>query len=362
MMCEGFESRVTTEYIRGRPVIFAMKISTAAIPLFVSLTVLIPSVFAAVDFTKDVVPILQSRCVECHGADKQKGKLRLDTQAGLLKGGKDGEAIKAGDAANSEIVKRILLPKDNDDRMPSKGEPLTAAQIETLKAWITEGAKWPDGLVVPAPPAAPGAPVAATSSAPAMPSKPTPPAPELPKDFKPAAAETAAIAALSKKGIETRLVAQDGPWHEVNLRLLGSAITDQSIAPLKDIKSLVEIRLGTTKVTDTGLATLKSLPYLQVLGLELTGVTDAGVAQLKGLANLTYLNLYGTAVTDAALENLKGMKHLRNLYLWQTKVTPAGVKKLQDALPGLDVNTGVDLAAMSSNAPAAAEKKMEPKK
>lgn len=337
-----------------------MKITTAA-PLFASLVLLLPSARAAVDFTKDVVPVLQSRCIECHGPDKQKGKLRLDTKADLLKGGKNGEVVKAGDAAGSEIVKRTLLPKDNDDHMPPKGEPLTGAQIETLKAWVNEGAKWPDGVVIQVAVAAPtvAAPPAVVS---AMPARPSVPAPELPKDFKPAAAEATAIATLSKNGIETRLVAQDGPWHTVNLRLLGNAVTDQSIAPLKDIKSLVEVRLGTTKITDNGLAVLKSLPYLEVLGLELTGITDAGVAQLKGLTNLTYLNLYGTAVTDAALEHLKGMKHLRSLYLWQTKVTPAGVKKLSDALPGLDINTGADLAAMSTNAPAVMEKKAEPKK
>ena len=337
----------------------AMKTIALFPPLFAAAALSLAPARAAVDFAKDVVPILQSRCVECHGPDKQKGKLRLDSKADLLKGGKDGEVVKPGDAANSEVVKRILLPKDNDDRMPSKGEPLTAAQIETLKNWINEGAKWPDGVVIQAPP--PEAPPA-LAFVPSGPPKPTVPVPELPKDFKPSAGETAALAALAKAGIEVRLVAQNAPWHEVNLRLLGTNITDQAIAPLKDVTSLIELRLGTTKVTDKGLAVVKSLPLLQVLGLELTGITDAGVAQLKDLANLTYLNLYGTSVTDAALDPLKGMKHLRSLYLWQTKVTPDGVKKLQDALPGLNINTGVELTAMSTNAPAAAEKKEEPKK
>ena len=350
-----------TEYIRGRPVILVMKIAALALPLVASLALFPSAAHAAVDFAKDVVPILQSRCVECHGPDKQKGKLRLDTREGLLKGGKDGEAVKAGAPADSELYKRVILPKDNDDRMPPKGDSLTAPQIETLKAWITEGAKWPEGVVIAAAAPAPEAAPAAAAPVPAGPPKIVVPAPERPKDFKPAAAEAAATAALAKNGVEVRLVALDGPWHEVNLRLLGSAVTDQTIAPLKDLKSVLEVRLGTTKVTDAGLATLKSLPYLEVLGLELTGITDAGLAQLKGLNNLTYLNLYGTAVTDAGLENLKGLKHLAKLYLWQTKVTPAGVKKLAEALPGLDINTGVELPPPAAPAPAM-EKKEEPKK
>lgn len=341
-----------------------MKIPPLTAPFLASFVAFLPSVQAAVDFAKDVVPILQSRCVECHGPDKQKGKLRLDTPAALLKGGKDGEVVKAGDAANSELYKRLLLPKEDDDRMPSKGDPLTAPQIETLKNWIAEGAKWPDGLTIAAPaptPAAVAAAVAAVAAAvPAGPPKLVVPAPERPKDFKPAAAEAAATAVLARNGVEVRLVAMDGPWREVNLRLLGSAVTNQTIAPLKDLKSLVEVRLGTTKVTDAGLVILKSLPNLEVLGLELTGITDAGLVHVKSLANLTHLNLYGTAVTDAGLENLKGLKHLAKLYLWQTKVTPAGVKKLQAALPGLDINTGVELPPPAA-APAM-EKKEEPKK
>ena len=140
-----------TEPGRGPTQKTAMK-TIARIPtLFAALTLTLAPAGAAVDFAKDVVPILQSRCVECHGPDKQKGKLRLDTKADFFKGGKDGEIVKPGNAGESDLVKRTLLPSDNDDRMPPKGEALTAAQIEVLKSWVNEGAKWPDGVVVPAP-------------------------------------------------------------------------------------------------------------------------------------------------------------------------------------------------------------------
>jgi len=317
-----------------------------------------PQAPGAVDFGKDIAPILQARCVECHGPEKQKAKLRLDTKADFLKGGKNGPIVKAGDPGASELCKRITLPKNNDDRMPPEGESLNAQQIAAIGAWITEGANWPDGVTIQA--AAPKAPPATTPAAagatPAAPPKPTAPAPDRPKDFKPSAAEATAIAVLGKNGVEVRPVAQGVPWKEVNLRLLGTNVTDQLIAPLKDITSLVEVRLGTTRITDAGLAALETLPHLEVLGLELTAVTDAGVARLKGLSNLVSLNLYGTAVTDAALDQVCGLKHLRNLYLWQTKVTPDGVKKLQASLPALDINTGAELATVpSTNAPAAAK-------
>lgn len=341
-------------------------------PLAVGLlaTTLLPTAQAAVDFVKDLVPILQTRCIECHGPEKQKAKLRLDTKADFFKGGKNGVIVKAGDAAESELHKRVTLPVGNDDRMPPEGESLTADQVATLKNWINEGANWPDGVTIQVADAKPAAApadatpaVAAVPAAPPKPPKPPVPAPDRPQDFKPAAAETNALAVLAKSGIEVRLVAPSVPWREVNLRLQGTNITDELIAPLKDVTSLIEVRLGTTRVSDAGLAAIAALPHLEVLGLELTAVTDVGVGRLKGLHNLTSLNLYGTSVTDAALDNLSGMKHLRNLYLWQTKVTPDGVKELQTALPGLNINTGAELVAVvaaATNAPAA--KKEEAKK
>lgn len=116
--------------------------------------------------------------------------------------------MKAGDAAASELHKRLLLPKDNDDRMPPEGEPLSADQITAIRNWINEGANWPDGVVIQAATkAAPATPApAVASTTPAAPPKPAVPAPERPKDFKPAAAEATALAVLGKNGIER------APW------------------------------------------------------------------------------------------------------------------------------------------------------
>src|SRR2546425_9279670 len=77
-----------------------------------------------VDFAKDIQPILQQICVKCHGPEKQKGKLRLDSKEATFKGGKDGQVITPGEADKSELYRRITLPKGNDDIMPNEGEPL----------------------------------------------------------------------------------------------------------------------------------------------------------------------------------------------------------------------------------------------
>lgn len=104
-------------------------------------------VAGAVDFVKDVQPIFSERCYSCHGPQKQEAALRLDHKPSALKGGDFGLAIKPGHGAESVLVQAIegKIPKM---QMPRKGDPLTAAQIATIKAWINEGAEWPDSASV----------------------------------------------------------------------------------------------------------------------------------------------------------------------------------------------------------------------
>ncbi|MEZ5302973.1 MAG: PSD1 and planctomycete cytochrome C domain-containing protein [Verrucomicrobiales bacterium] len=102
-----------------------------------------PPAAAAVDFERDVIPIFADRCTSCHGEDKQKGALRLDSAAGIAKGGDSGEPVfLAGDAAKSHLI-ALVESEDLDERMPPKGKPLTAAQIGVLRAWIDAGAALP---------------------------------------------------------------------------------------------------------------------------------------------------------------------------------------------------------------------------
>jgi uncharacterized membrane protein/mono/diheme cytochrome c family protein len=91
-----------------------------------------------VSFEKHVKPILQATCVECHGADKVRGGLRLDTGAGILKGGKDGTVLVAHDPDKSQIVRRVL-GLDGKKRMPIDKPALKPEQIEILKAWVAAG-------------------------------------------------------------------------------------------------------------------------------------------------------------------------------------------------------------------------------
>lgn len=116
-----------------------------------------PAVHAAPDFAKDIQPILQEKCINCHSAPykkgtrlrKPKGAYRLDTRENLLKAGDSEEKpVVPGNASASHLYKLVTLPEDDDDVMPAKGDPLTPAQQKLIKEWIDAGAPWARGVVL----------------------------------------------------------------------------------------------------------------------------------------------------------------------------------------------------------------------
>src|SRR4051812_32736997 len=95
---------------------------------------------AAMDFVRDVRPIFEKHCYECHGEKKQKSGFRLDVKAAALEGGESNAPdIRPGRAAESPLI-TFVSAADEDDRMPPKGDGLSPAEIATLTAWINEGA------------------------------------------------------------------------------------------------------------------------------------------------------------------------------------------------------------------------------
>jgi hypothetical protein len=112
---------------------------------FLLVALVLPARAAPVDFNHDIQPILSDNCYHCHGPDEKarKAKLRLDTKEGAFRV-KDGKAvIRPGDAKASELVRRITTD-DQDDLMPppDSHRKLTPQQIDLLKRWVAEGAKW----------------------------------------------------------------------------------------------------------------------------------------------------------------------------------------------------------------------------
>ena len=121
------------------------------LPLLAFLTAGLTSAAIAAPVAFDEVrAIFEGKCLECHNPDKTKGKLLMTSREGFLKGGESGAALIGVDAEKSELVKRLVLPKDHDDIMPPKGGPLPAAEIDVIRRWVAEGAAWPTGVVLAA--------------------------------------------------------------------------------------------------------------------------------------------------------------------------------------------------------------------
>jgi hypothetical protein len=99
-----------------------------------------------VTYDTDIKAIFDNSCIKCHKGDKPKGKLHLDSLEGVLKGGKDGKVVVAGNVAKSPLVFAVAHVGDSDDFMPppvakSKIDPLTKDQVGLIRAWIEQGAK-----------------------------------------------------------------------------------------------------------------------------------------------------------------------------------------------------------------------------
>jgi uncharacterized membrane protein/mono/diheme cytochrome c family protein len=286
----------------------------------------------------DVVkPIFQTRCYSCHGNKKQKGKLRMDDPEFLLRGGKNGEIISPGSAAESELMKRLLLPESDEHHMPPKGKPrLTKEQIALLHWWLETGATF-DKKVKDLPQNEKIKPtLAALQNGPKKEVKPVLILPDEPVD----AADQKAIEVLRAKSIVVIPLAQNSNYLEVNFVSMPD-VNDQDIQlllPLK--KQILSLKLNGAKISDEAMNYIKECSRLRVLQLNNTAISDKGLAMLSTLKELRTLSLVGTKVSADGLMAFKGLPNLETVYLFQTNVSNAGWAQLKNAFPKTALDTG----------------------
>ena len=306
-----------------------------------SLSLLASPAWGAVDFEKQLLPVLQKKCMECHKAPvvengkkkEPKADLRLDAAWAILKGSENGPILKPGDSAKSGIYHVVTLPKDDDDFMPPKGDPMTPEEVKLLKEWIDGGANfgtWKGNME--------GAPAEAATAA-AKPAKIREHDTfyqQLAAGLKPA--DEAATAKAKEAGAQIFQLKADLPLLRVDFLTGVSKCTDDKVAALLPLKDhIAQLDLGRTAITDGALKTVGQFGRLAALDLRQTKVTDAGLEALTGLKKLQTLNLYGTEITDAGLAHLASIKSLKQVFLWGSKATEAGVGKLKAAVPAIQV-------------------------
>ncbi|WP_395751329.1 c-type cytochrome domain-containing protein [Prosthecobacter sp.] len=312
------------------------------LPILASACLLASSVQAAVNFEKELLPTITKKCMDCHKASQvvngqkkdPKAGLRLDASWAILKGSENGPVLTPGAPDKSGIYESVMLPKDDDGHMPSKGEDLTKDEIALLKKWIEEGANFGGWIG-----SVEGMPAGAQTES----TKPFKPRPHdlfyaaLEKEVKPLSDDQ--LAKAKAAGAQVSPIKVESPLVRVDFLTGVSKCNDEKVAAILPLKeNIVQVDLGRTIITDAALKTLGQMPRLVSLDLRQTKVTDAGLEALIGLKKLETLNLYGTEITDAGLQHLAKIKSLKNVHLWQSKATKSGVKQLTAAIPGVKVS------------------------
>ena len=261
-----------------------------------------------------IQPILTARCITCHGEDKHKGNLRLDSYRTLMRGGKDGPVIQAGNTQASDLFRRISLPASHDDFMPKGKQPLTPDQLKLIELWIAAGAS--DTVAVNAIKNAPSG-----SAAPAEVSF---------KEADPVAvaklrsAIAPVVSQLEKKFPNIlEYDSRSSADLRVNASLLGGRFGDSDLEAMAPVaEHIVVADFSRTAITDHSAAVIATMGQLRVLRLMSTHVTDATLLRLQSLNQLESLDVYGTTITPTVLPAIAKLPKLAHFYAGQTRIHP----------------------------------------
>ena len=263
-----------------------------------------------------IQPIFAQHCVTCHGRNKHKANLRLDSFEAVMRGGKHGAAIKAGDAKSSEILRRVSLASSDNDFMPPERSPLSPAEIKLIEAWVTSGASGtaPAGAINNVAVNDLKAPVQVTF-------------PDIdPVSVEKQRASLEPVVAKLQQQLPNVVEYQSRGTSDlaVNAGWFKSQFGDSQLAALSPLaEHIVAADFSGTSITDRSANGIGAMKRLRVLRLMHTRITDSGVQALASLSELETLNLFDTRVTSTSLDVLARLPGLKHIYVGQTKI-PAG--------------------------------------
>jgi len=261
-------------------------------------------------------PLFEGHCVTCHGQDKHKAGLRLDSYAAAMRGGKHGPVIKPGDLKGSELFHRITLPPGDDDFMPAENKrPLSVSDVALIRGWISAGA--PRTLAAEAiaglPANSPNQMAAAEVSFPEG-------------DPDAVARERAAFASIFSQ-VQLRLPniveyqSRTSADVVVNASWRGSKFGDNDLAALAALSErIVAADFSGTAITDRSARNIAAMKKLRQLRLAHTAITDSTIQELGSLVQLESLSVFDTRVTDSSLVTFARLAKLQRVYAGDTKI------------------------------------------
>ncbi|MPY86854.1 MAG: hypothetical protein GEU99_02935 [Luteitalea sp.] len=277
-----------------------------------------------------VQPVLRENCTTCHGTSQVKGDLRLDSFAALRQGGKHGPVVRAGEVDNSEMLRRVTLPRDHEEAMPAEGRPpLSEEEVALLRWWIASGASEEMTLADAKSPPDEVARLLDRATA-------TGPAGPLPLE------EATRLARAT--GLVVTPVSSDArDGLRVSAFSLPSGGVDNALAKLAPLALFVrEADLSHSDATDAAVTTLATWTNLLTLNLAFTKVQGRDLGRLRALAQLQTLNLAATPLDPGVTRDLATLASLQHLTLSGTSLPDADVSRVASALPNCVVISGGD--------------------
>lgn len=282
---------------------------------------------------KDVVSrILDDKCVSCHNPNKKKGGLLMNSLDGLLKGGEVGNTVIPGNAKESEIIRRLHLPLEDEEHMPPDGkQPLDETEIQILERWIALGVS--DTLRLEH----------LENSEPLadLVKNMMEPVPEEKWANFPKVADST-LQNLSSDYLTIKRIASNSNALSIDV-YMPPVYDSKTITNLKQVaENIVELDLSGLPIGKEEIALVASCKNLEWLEIDKTSVTDTEIDMLRTLSKLQTLKIFETAISDNSLSVFREMPSLKSLYLWETSVSNEAVEQLKTDLPLLKVNSGID--------------------
>lgn len=279
-----------------------------------------------------VEPVLSKKCMQCHNEKKKKGDFQMHNFEALMKGGKNGKEIIPGDLDHSELIKRIMLNKEDDKHMPPKGKTqFTNNELDLLNWWVLHGVSNSQKINE----------VATNDTIKRF----------LVSDQKESgmnvmlekivAADSAAMIELKKINVAIVPIAAGTNFIEVNM-VNASSFSDKNAMLLEKLApQIMWLILSDSKISDEGLNLLKQCANATKLNLKNTAITNASVPKIGTLKKLEYLNIVGTKINDEGLLELIPSESLRKIYCWNTGITENGIQRFQKKYPKIEIDFGL---------------------
>ena len=285
-------------------------------------------------FDSLVVPILEDKCMACHGIERAKGKLKMNTYAALLKGGSKGACLLPGDAAGSLMIQRINLPLDDTKRMPpADKEQLSLDEAAFLEWWVS--AALPEEQSIES-----------TS----FPSEQQAYVQSIMGD-SPLAIQARAAKARNKDlllkyadfqtrypGLLVQSVVGEALFEFNSVSLLGydEASVRTALEPLAD--NLIRIDWNRRQLDTAWAKLFSTAAIVEVLNLSDSSFSDEDLQLLLSkMSELKKVNLAGTEFCDGQVDSVCAHSKIETIVLTGTQLSEVGYQKLINYLPSAEI-------------------------